>query len=510
MGIDRKRYGVVYTPSNIVELILDNTLPFQPDSLYQAKICDPACGNGAFLTAVARRVLDRLPRAEALSVLRNLTGYDIDRYAIEECVYNLDSVLYERYPKEIISWNVKERNALNKHEFNKDLGVFTHVVGNPPYVRVQHLEQTGRDIIKNNWKVVRGATDLYLLFIELGLELLRDKGVLGYITPSSWMRTDSGSLLRELLVNNHQVSRIIDFADHQIFDEATTYTAITIVRKNVASIDIPVDVYDGSSFHFAGFISLDKSHPNTAWSWATSADRDRMQRLVQRGPKLSDVADIHVGLQTLADKVFILSVDDAGYYAINNSDYIPCQTENGILWLESWILRRIVKASVLKNGIDPINRVVIFPYDINGKLLAEEKIATSAPNVYAWLIYNKSKLLNRDKNAIDHWQWYAFGRQVSIVSGFGDKIITSIMNQYPNFQRCADTNTTFYSGYCIKPKYNVDMSALLDALNSDDMDFFIRRVSQPYRGGWMSYAKTFIKDFPLPSEFRPVSQLRLL
>ena len=44
----------------------------------------------------------------------------------------------------------------------------------------------------------------------------------------------------------------------------------------------------------------------------------------------------------------------------------------------------------------------------------------------------------------------------------------------------------------------MDMGRLLAALNSDDMDFFIRHTSRPYQGGWRSYAKSFIKDFPMP------------
>ena len=135
-----------------------------------------------------------------------------------------------------------------------------------------------------------------------------------------------------------------------------------------------------------------------------------------------------------------------------------------------------------------------------GRLLAEGYIAEQAPAAYWWLLSYKERLLNRDKGRCDPARWYAFGRQVSIGSGFGDKILTSGMNRRPNFQRCANAGATFYSGYCIKPKPGIDMSRLLNALNSDDMDFYIRQTSRPYQGGWMSYAKSFIKDFPVPGE----------
>ena len=261
---------------------------------------------------------------------------------------------------------------------------------------------------------------------------------------------------------------------------------------------IPAEKFNGSVFEDAGAISVDYANPSESWVASTGAERERMKELVTRGPILSDVADIHVGLQTLADDVFILPL--AGQSRVNrkDADCLPCDIGGETLYLESWILRDVVKASVMKGGEDPVSRAVIFPYAGDGKLLPEEYIADQAPAAYQWLSFNKERLLNRDKGKFDPAKWYGFGRHVSILSGFGDKILTSGMNRHPNFQLCPNPEATFYSGYCIKPKEPVDMTALRDVLNSDDMDFFIRQTSRPYQGGWMSYAKSFIKDFPVP------------
>lgn len=96
-------------------------------------------------------------------------------------------------------------------------------------------------------------------------------------------------------------------------------------------------------------------------------------------------------------------------------------------------------------------------------------------------------------------RWYAFGRQVCITSGFGDQILASGMNRRSNFRVCPNSDAAFYFGYCIKRKPGVDRDGLLAALNSDDMDFYIRQIGRPYQGGWRSCAKSFIKDFPAPS-----------
>lgn len=506
---ERKRHGVVYTPASVVGLILDNVLPADAGELADAVICDPACGDGAFLVAAADRILRRLPKHDALLALRRLAGYDIDRAALTQCRAQLDAILSEWYPDARIDWNLCERNALDRASFNDDAGYFTHVVGNPPYVRVQHLEQAGRKRITGQWNVIRGATDLYLVFYELGLALLRSGGTLGYITPSSWLRSDSGAALRRLLAQSHRVNRIIDFGQHQVFDDVTTYTAIAVIRKDGIPWDIPVEKFDGFQFHDAGVITVDCEESTGPWAAATNAERERMQRLTVNGPRLSEVADIHVGIQTLADGVFIRPIvattggEPASIRRLLEASpkyatHLPWHTDDGTMMLERWILRPIVKASVLKYGCDPIQRAVIFPYDDNGKLLSESYISDNAPVAYEWLSSNKPRLLSRDKGGFDPARWYAFGRHVSITSGFGPKILTSGMNRHPNFQLCPDPDATFYSGYCVKPKDGIDPEKLLAALNSDDMDFFIRHTSRPYQGGWMSYAKSFIKDFPVP------------
>lgn len=477
----RKSDGVVYTPDFIVDLILDHALPREKEALADAAICDPACGDGAFLTAVARRALTGLARGQALNVLKRMAGFDIDELALAQCRAKLDAVLESFYPNERVNWRLAKRDALERKAFLADYEGFTHIVGNPPYVRVQHLEQSRRAKIAGQWQLLRGATDLFIIFFELALDLLAEGGFVGYITPSSWLRSDSGSLLRRQLVESHQVSKVIDFGHHQMFDDVTTYTSITLIRKGGKHRDIPAATYDGQKIHSGGAVILDDANPASPW-WVArrAADRQRMQRLKQDAVALGEIADIHVGIQTLADRVFILPKGKAL-----------------ALQFEPWLMKDITKASVMKDGRDPVQRMIIFPYDSEGRLYEEERIADCAPNIYRWLLAHKGALRQRDKGKSCATRWYAFGRNVSILAGFGEKLLTSGMNRHPNFQRCPNPAATFYGGYCIKPRYAVDWDVLLDLLNSEAMDFFIRLTSRPYQGGWMSYAKSFIEKFPV-------------
>lgn len=491
-----KLHGVVYTPDAVVRRICDNVLP-SGHELAKTSICDPACGDGAFLVTVARRILRQLPRRAALRVLSRMTGYDIDPKAINICRKRLQEVLCQHYPGATVKWRLLRRDALDRNAFRKDYKTFTHVLGNPPYIRVQHLGRDRRKRLGQQWRVARGSTDFYLLFYELGLDLLQPSGLLGYITPASWLRTSSGKALRTMLASEHRVRKILNYGNHQVFDKVTAYTAITIIEKQGAPQNIPCWRHNGVRFINAGTIPAPSLTAGQPWIASTRADRTRMRHLAKNGLRLGDIAHIHVGIQTLADKVFILPVDNE---KSSTTKTVQCNTESGPINLERWMLRPILKASVMKNGKDPVRRVIIYPYDSEGCLIPEKRIANDAPKIWEWLQSQRTRLLARDKGATDPVRWYGYGRDVSIVSGFGEKILSSGMNLKPNFQLCPDPDATFYSGYCIKPKLgiNLDIQRFLQVLNSDDMDFFIRKTSQPYQGGWMSYAKSFIQEFPVP------------
>ena len=76
------------------------------------------------------------------------------------------------------------------------------------------------------------------------------------------------------------------------------------------------------------------------------------------------------------------------------------------------------------------------------------------------------------------------------------------MNIEPRFFVIEDEKTSFYAGYCVKPKNKTNLYKLCEALNSDLMKEHIGFVSKSYRGGYKSYAKSFLKDFAHPQFYK--------
>ena len=73
---------------------------------------------------------------------------------------------------------------------------------------------------------------MYISFFELGFNLLNETGKLGYITPNTYFKTETAKALRYYLMEKKIIKKIIDFNHHQVFDDATTYSAITILDKS--------------------------------------------------------------------------------------------------------------------------------------------------------------------------------------------------------------------------------------------------------------------------------------
>ena len=165
------------------------------------------------------------------------------------------AILGEHYSNDF--WRIRVVDALDA--WHQDENSFDWVIGNPPYVRIQHLESERRDkIYAGDWSYFQGSSDLYIVFYELGLRLLIEAGNLLFISPSGWIRNQAGAPMRHDLNANHGIVSLWDFRDHQVFPGVSTYTCIAHIRKGERSI--PTKTYywiDGNFSNSCDLIKLD-------------------------------------------------------------------------------------------------------------------------------------------------------------------------------------------------------------------------------------------------------------
>lgn len=153
--------------------------------------------------------------------------------------------------KKIVSRNKTMQHALEwmvefPEVLNED-GAFTGfdvILGNPPYISLEKLKDDSatyatmqrrneNNIQEKTYQTHEARGDIYSLFVERGLHLLRRGGHLSYILPNKWEKVMYGRPLRKLFLQNN-LTHLIDFRDIQIFDDATTYTCIIRLKKEKA------------------------------------------------------------------------------------------------------------------------------------------------------------------------------------------------------------------------------------------------------------------------------------
>jgi hypothetical protein len=112
---------------------------------------------------------------------------------------------------------------------------FDIVIGNPPYVRIQTLKQQDPKLVefyKQHYESAKkGNYDLYVVFVEAGLNFLKPDGHLAYILPHKFFNAKYGEPLRGLLAKGRHLQHVVHFGDQQVFPGASNYVCLLFLAK---------------------------------------------------------------------------------------------------------------------------------------------------------------------------------------------------------------------------------------------------------------------------------------
>lgn len=229
----RKLKGQVWTPEWIVEKMLDD-IGYSGSKVLSSSILEPSFGQGVFLEAVYRRIVSE---AESAGF-----GMEETRRILEDRVYGIemDEKVYgstRRREERILSGmgfdGISLRNLIMGNALSVCAafsGFFQYIVGNPPYIR-RHLMDTSTASSIGCFSLSSGMTDVYSLFFEISIRMLDEKRKLSFITPNSYFTNRSEAALRDYLSENRMLVGLCDFKSRKVFENADTYTAITVLSK---------------------------------------------------------------------------------------------------------------------------------------------------------------------------------------------------------------------------------------------------------------------------------------
>lgn len=246
----RSSNGVFYTPPCVVEQLLD-MCENAGIEWNKHSVLDPACGGGAFIIPVCIRIINSTPELNSEKQLEHifahLKGWELDPFSGWMTQTFIEIVL-----KDIIDQSssyaihpiIDIRNSLEidkSHHLSFDL-----IIGNPPYGK---LKQTPE--IKSRFgESLFGHPNLYGLFTQLAIELSKPKGIIAYVTPTSWLSGEYFKKLREYVRNNSKPLESSFITSRKgVFDDALQETMLFILRKGVYSnFNIKVNELDVKSF----------------------------------------------------------------------------------------------------------------------------------------------------------------------------------------------------------------------------------------------------------------------
>ena len=269
----RKSQGIYYTPHYIVDYIVKETLgevlkTSKPKDISKIKVLDPACGSGSFLTAAYDEILNYYEKHSAKQTLftkfdilkENIYGVDLDAQAVEITQLNLLlKTLSQRAKLPTLQHNIGIGNSLvfgNEESLNRYFGKewlsqkpfnfqgefgevfkqsgFDVIIGNPPYV-VLGKNHDAIGYFKQTYKVSHGGkVNLYKLFIERSMGLLKDGGYLGFICPSNYLSSTDSKELRKLILKETTIKEIIEYSEKDKVFSGVTQALTTIILQKKA------------------------------------------------------------------------------------------------------------------------------------------------------------------------------------------------------------------------------------------------------------------------------------
>lgn len=457
-----KSSGQVFTPPYLVSDML-NVAGYLGDRILNKHIIDNSCGNGAFLCEIVRRYIDAfLQKNSNLEQLKEeletfVHGIEIDPDAYQECLSRLtriasDAGLFN------ISWNIMNADTLSITLFD---GKMDYVVGNPPYVRVHNLESS-YSTVKRFHFAEQGMTDLYLVFFEIGFNMLSSDGKLCYITPNSWLNSIAGKKLREYIKKNKILDTLIDLGHSQVFD-ATTYTIISLFTRSHASSEFFHATYDVENklVKYLENISVKDALIGGNLFLAPQKRLNELRAIIEKPHQ--QYAVVKNGFATLNDKIFIRKS-------------FPFQT----------MVIDVVKASTGEW------KKAFFPYDGNGVPLSLDKIK-SDEELWKYLLSNKTAL-SKNQDSKDN-SWFLYGRTQALKDVCREKyaINTIIKDLHSIKLQKVCKGQGVYSGLYILTE--ISESVLRDIIYSDDFLNYVRTLKKYKSGGYYTFNSKELQQF---------------
>lgn len=488
-------HGVVLTKPHIVDLILD-LAGYTPDrDLTKVCLLEPSCGNGAFLVRAVERLLVSVKRhGGKLGPLSDcITAFDIDpehvtysREAVEAALM-AGGVSGPLARKLAASW-VQEGDFLLAA-----LDQYDVVVGNPPYIRIEQLSPRLQTEYRRRYISLFDRADLYVAFIENGLNLLKPNGTLAFICADRWILNRYGAPLRKTITDRFQVRCYIDLHNTSPFEsDVIAYpsifaispgksTSVPVFKLQTASITECAAVsrafsgkkYNTSDLQFFNYDTWFKDDEPWVLGHPDSLKVLRSLEAKFKTLEADGQTKVRIGVATGNDDVYIVGKDTT----IEKDRLVPL------------LMRSDIENGKINNG----GRYVINTFDTSGKMVNLAKY----PGLRKYLQKHVEAVKRRHVAQNNTTSWYrtidrVYPEMVSApkllipdIAG-ANEVILDKGNFYPHHNLYFITSTSW------------DMEVLGGLLSSKVALFFIWSYAVRMHGNYLRFQAQYLRKIRLP------------
>ena len=411
----------------------------------------------------------------------------------------------------------EERYRINAFDWDAEFpeimtaGGFDAVIGNPPYIRIQAMKEWAPievEFYKKRYVAAsKGNYDIYVVFVERVLQLLNDRGRMGFIMPHKFFQAKYGEALRKLIASGNHLSEVVHFGDQQVFAGASTYTCLLFLDKAGNKDFHYVKAHDLNAWR-VNREAVEEEIPadkvtEKEWNFVVGPGAALFERLGEMPVKLGDVATrMYQGSITSADTVFLFKE----YQRKAGNAMDVCSKELG-RWvkMEREVLKPVVRSGNINRYSANPTAFVLFPYEVENcraRLYTPAEMEEQYPFAWAYLKQNKQLLEDREKGKFKDHQWYRFGRSQNL--GMWEQPKLMIPYMITDLAAYYDQRDNFYfinvttGGYGITvDETTMSYSYLCGLLNSRLLDFYLKRVSTSFRGGYLAANRQFIEQLPI-------------
>ena len=499
-----KSNGVVFTPVDMADFLSNELISYHEnnhgDKIY---VLDPAVGEGELLLSLGKLLKKHYPNCKLI-----LVGYE----TAADVAKTTSQALAKMFPDDKV-------DIINQDFLSVEAAAqYDYVIANPPYIRTQILGTDKAQELANRYSL-RGRIDIYYAFLLYTKSFLKNDGIAGYITSNKFFTIKSGATVRDFMVENYRVKRIVDFGDTKLFNASvlpcivvfsngTTdpsevrFTSIYQTNDNesesITSIFDRINdngvfcLSDGRRFAFKQG-SLGSIKDKALWTISSDESKQWLNTVEAHTQyHLSEIGKIRVGIKTTADNVFIGDQWSGELEQIELLRPLITHRNAGKIIPKKSDMWQVLYTHTIVNGKKAV-------YDI-------EKY----PHAKKYLYQYYDQLSSRSYVQKAHRNWYEIWVPQNPDSWKSRKIVFRDISETPQFW--LDESGAVVNGDCYWIEINSNVSEdlvylALAVVNSKFIEkYYDTKFHTKLYSGKRRFMTQYVEDFPLPSLDNPYAQ----